>query len=54
MVFPGPGRIGTTGCRLLAVLDTKPYMRDFGPRGEVTQPEWAPEFMSAYWAQANE
>lgn len=36
------------------VLDIKPFMREFGPRGEVTQPEWASELMSGYWAQANE
>ena len=33
------------------VLDIKPYMCEFGPRGEVTQPEWATELMSAYWTE---
>lgn len=31
------------------VLDIKPYMREFGPRGEVRQPEWATQLMSGYW-----
>ena len=31
------------------VLDVKPYLRGFAPRGEVVEPEWATEIMSAYW-----
>jgi tRNA (Thr-GGU) A37 N-methylase len=31
------------------VLDIKPYMREFSPRGQVRQPAWATELMSAYW-----
>jgi tRNA-Thr(GGU) m(6)t(6)A37 methyltransferase TsaA len=31
------------------VLDLKPWMREFGPRGEVRQPSWATELMSGYW-----
>jgi len=31
------------------VLDVKPYMREFGPRGEVREPEWAVELMAKYW-----
>jgi tRNA (adenine37-N6)-methyltransferase len=31
------------------VLDIKPYMREFGPRGEVRQPPWATELMSGYY-----
>ena len=31
------------------VLDLKPYMREFGPRGAVTQPPWATELMSLYY-----
>ena len=31
------------------VIDIKPYMREFGPRGDVKQPEWATELMSGYW-----
>jgi tRNA (Thr-GGU) A37 N-methylase/uncharacterized damage-inducible protein DinB len=32
------------------VLDIKPYMREFGPRGNVVQPEWATELMAGYYA----
>jgi tRNA-Thr(GGU) m(6)t(6)A37 methyltransferase TsaA len=31
------------------VLDVKPYMLEFGPRGEVHQPAWAHELMRDYW-----
>ena len=31
------------------VLDIKPYMRDFAPRGEIREPEWAGELMAGYW-----
>ena len=31
------------------VLDLKPFMREFGPRGEVRQPEWATELMARYY-----
>ena len=31
------------------VLDIKPYMLEFGPRGEVHQPGWANELMAGYW-----
>ncbi len=31
------------------VLDVKPYMREFGPRGEVRQPAWATELMDGYY-----
>jgi tRNA-Thr(GGU) m(6)t(6)A37 methyltransferase TsaA len=30
------------------VLDIKPYMREFGPRGGSVQPRWATELMSGY------
>jgi tRNA-Thr(GGU) m(6)t(6)A37 methyltransferase TsaA len=33
------------------VLDIKPYMREFAPRGAVTQPAWATELMGGYWNQ---
>ncbi len=36
------------------VLDIKPYMTGFGPRGEVREPEWARELMSTYFAPAPE
>ncbi|AVH96664.1 MULTISPECIES: SAM-dependent methyltransferase [Streptomyces] len=31
------------------VLDIKPYMAEFGPRGTTTQPEWATEIMREYY-----
>jgi tRNA (Thr-GGU) A37 N-methylase len=31
------------------VLDVKPYLREFEPRGEVRQPDWATELMRAYY-----
>lgn len=31
------------------VLDIKPMMREFLPRGEVRQPDWATELMKDYW-----
>ncbi len=31
------------------VLDIKPYMREFGPKGDVRQPAWASELMVGYW-----
>ena len=31
------------------VLDLKPYMGGFAPRGEIRQPGWAEELMSGYW-----
>jgi tRNA-Thr(GGU) m(6)t(6)A37 methyltransferase TsaA len=33
------------------VLDLKPVMREFGPRGEVRQPAWATELMADYWQE---
>lgn len=32
-----------------AVLDLKPYMTGFEPRGPVREPEWAREIMGKYW-----
>jgi len=31
------------------VLDIKPVMKDFLPRGEIREPEWAAELMRGYW-----
>lgn len=31
------------------VLDIKPYMEEFGPRGTVREPDWARELMAGYW-----
>jgi tRNA-Thr(GGU) m(6)t(6)A37 methyltransferase TsaA len=32
------------------VLDIKPVMREFLPRGDVRQPAWATELMRGYWS----
>jgi tRNA (adenine37-N6)-methyltransferase len=32
------------------VLDIKPWVREFGPRGEVQQPAWMTELMRSYWS----
>jgi tRNA (Thr-GGU) A37 N-methylase len=32
------------------VVDIKPYMNEFGPRGQVRQPAWATDLMFGYWA----
>lgn len=32
------------------VLDLKPWMEAFGPRGRVHEPEWAGRLMARYWA----
>ena len=34
------------------VVDIKPVLREFLPREEVRQPEWATELMREYWAKA--
>lgn len=31
------------------VLDIKPVMRGFMPRGEIREPKWAGELMAGYW-----
>lgn len=31
------------------VLDIKPFMAEFGPRGDVHQPTWSRELMAGYW-----
>lgn len=35
------------------VLDIKPVMREFEPRGEIRQPAWASELMQHYWIDGN-
>ena len=32
------------------VLDIKPWVKEFGPRGNVSQPSWITELMERYWA----
>lgn len=34
------------------VIDIKPVMREFLPRGQVSQPAWSHELMAAYWTDA--
>ena len=34
------------------VIDLKPYMAEFGPRGPTHQPAWATELMASYWDPA--
>jgi tRNA-Thr(GGU) m(6)t(6)A37 methyltransferase TsaA len=31
------------------VVDIKPWMVEFGPRGDVSQPSWSTELMKGYW-----
>ena len=31
------------------VLDVKPYLEEFAPRGPVRQPAWSRELMAGYW-----
>lgn len=31
------------------VLDIKPFMTEFAPRGEIRQPAWSHELMAGYW-----
>ena len=31
------------------ILDIKPVMKEFLPRGEIRQPQWATELMKNYW-----
>ncbi len=31
------------------VLDIKPWVKEFGPRGEIKQPTWITELMHGYW-----
>jgi tRNA-Thr(GGU) m(6)t(6)A37 methyltransferase TsaA len=32
------------------VLDIKPLLTEFGPRGTVSQPQWAHDLMRSYWS----
>ena len=31
------------------VLDLKPWVSDFGPRGDIREPQWMKDLMSGYW-----
>jgi tRNA-Thr(GGU) m(6)t(6)A37 methyltransferase TsaA len=35
------------------VLDVKPYLVEFAPRGEIRQPDWATELMRDYWRRSD-
>ena len=48
----GPGWIDVAGLDAVdgtPVLDVKPTMAGFAPRGEVREPAWAKELMADYW-----
>jgi len=48
----GPHRIDVIGLDAVdgtPVLDVKPYLAEFAPRGEVHQPAWTTELMAGYW-----
>ena len=52
LIGVGPRTIEVTGLDAVdgtPVLDVKPYMAEFGPRGEVHQPMWSTELMAEYW-----
>ena len=36
------------------VLDLKPFMTEFAPRGETRQPDWSSELMAGYWSLADD
>lgn len=33
------------------ILDIKPWVREFGPRGSIFQPNWISELMQKYWKE---
>jgi tRNA (Thr-GGU) A37 N-methylase len=52
VVGVGPHTVEVSGLDAVdgtPVLDVKPYMAEFGPRGEVRQPAWSSELMTEYW-----
>lgn len=45
--------IDVDGCDAIdgtPVIDIKPYMREFAPRGDIRQPKWSTELMRGYWS----
>lgn len=34
------------------IVDIKPVMKEFLPRGQIVQPQWASELMAGYWESA--
>ncbi|MCB1014039.1 MAG: SAM-dependent methyltransferase [Acidimicrobiales bacterium] len=52
LVGAGPGWIDVRGLDAVdgtPVLDVKPHLTGFAPRGEVREPGWAVELMAGYW-----
>jgi tRNA (Thr-GGU) A37 N-methylase len=52
VVGVGPHSIEVTGLDAIdgtPVLDVKPYLSEFAPRGDVRQPAWSTELMAGYW-----
>jgi tRNA (Thr-GGU) A37 N-methylase len=52
LVDVGPGWLEVRGLDAVEgtpVLDVKPFLQEFGPRGPVVQPQWATELMQGYW-----
>ena len=52
VVDVGPGWIDVQGLDAVdgtPVLDVKPFMQEFGPRGDVVEPSWVGELMAEYW-----
>ncbi len=52
LLSAGPSWIEVSGLDAIdgtPVLDVKPYLTEFGPRGQVRQPSWATELMADYW-----
>jgi tRNA (Thr-GGU) A37 N-methylase len=52
VVGVGPHTIKVTGLDAIdgtPVLDVKPYLVEFAPRGDVRQPAWSNELMAGYW-----
>ena len=34
-----------------AIVDIKPVMKEFLPKGEVLQPDWSTDLMKNYWGK---
>ncbi|HEX7442427.1 MAG TPA: SAM-dependent methyltransferase [Acidimicrobiales bacterium] len=52
VVAVGPHSVEVTGLDAVdgtPVLDVKPYLVEFAPRGEIRQPSWSTELMAGYW-----
>ncbi len=52
LVAIGDGWIDVAGLDAIdgtPVLDVKPYLRGFAPRGETSEPAWATDLMAGYW-----